>query len=252
MSELAQLAFAARLICDAIIFDLDGVLIDSNGIAERHLRAWADRQALPFERMAAIQHGRTTVETIRLVAPHLDAGLEADLMEQAEADDTEGLLAFAGAVSLLARLPAGRWAIATSATRRTAVARLAWVGLPTPEVLVSADDVASGKPAPDAYRLAAERLGVAPWRCVAVEDAPAGVESAQAAGCRVVGVASTLPAGALSGADVIVARLADLAAEIAEGALLISWPAAAEYRSLSRKPAERTDHDSSTADLRNL
>jgi mannitol-1-/sugar-/sorbitol-6-phosphatase len=209
--------------CDAIIFDLDGVLIDSNAIAERHLRAWAQRHGVPLEHIAAIHHGRTTVETVRLVAPHLDAATEAEAMETAEADDVDGLVAFPGAARLLARLPAGRWAIATSGTRRTATLRLAYAGLASPDVLITADDVTKGKPAPDPYLLAAKRLGLLPSRCVVVEDAPAGIASAHAAGARVIGVASSMAPEKLAGADVIVASLEDLDVEPAAGTLLITW-----------------------------
>ena len=98
------------LTCDAIIFDLDGVLVDSNGIAERHLRAWTELHSVSFEHIASLHHGRTTVETIRLVAPYLDAKVQADLLEGAEAVDTDGLMAFTGAARLLACLPPERWA----------------------------------------------------------------------------------------------------------------------------------------------
>lgn len=212
--------------CDAVIFDLDGILVDSNAIAERHLRAWADGHDVPFERIAAIHHGRPTVETVRLVAPHLDAETEAHRMETAEADDTDGLIVFAGASRLLSRLPAGLWAIVTSGTRRTATIRLTHVRLPTPAVLITADDVAKGKPSPDPYLLAAERLGIAPSRCVVIEDAPAGVTAARAAGARVIGVASTTSRDALADAHVIVACLEDLGAETSEGTLEITWRAA--------------------------
>ena len=198
------------LTCDAIIFDLDGVLVDSNGIAERHLRAWTDRHGVSFEHIASLHHGRTTVETIRLVAPHLDAKIEAALLEGAEAVDTDGLVAFAGAAQLLAGLPRERWAIATSGTRQTAMIRLSFVGLPLPNVLVTADDVAAGKPSPEPYLLTARRLRVDPTRCVVIEDAPAGIASARAAGARVIGVTSTNSADKLVGADIIVGRLADL------------------------------------------
>jgi sugar-phosphatase len=127
---------------------------------------------------------------------------------------------------LLAGLPRGRWAIATSGTRRTATIRLAHVGVVPPNVLVTADDVVTGKPSPEPYLLAAKRLGVEPTRCVVVEDAPAGIASARAAGARVVGVTSTNSADALAGADIIVDRLADLRAVAASGALVISWDAA--------------------------
>ena len=211
------------LTCDAIIFDLDGVLVDSNGIAERHLRAWTERHSVSFEHIASLHHGRTTVETIRLVAPHLDAKVQAALLEGAEAVDTDGLTAFAGAARLLAGLPPERWAIATSGTRQTATIRLTHVGLPVPKVLVTADDVTTGKPSPEPYLLAARRLGIDPTRCVVIEDAPAGIASARAAGARIVGVASTNSAHNLAGADVIVGRLADLRVTADNGTLVVSW-----------------------------
>jgi sugar-phosphatase len=213
------------LACDAIIFDLDGVLVDSNGIAERHLRAWTARHNVPFERVATLHHGRTTVETIRLVAPHLDAEVEASLLEGAEAVDTDGLVAFAGAARLLARLPLGRWAIATSGTRRTATIRLAHVGLVPPDVLITADDVVTGKPSPEPYLLAARRLGIDPTRCVVVEDAPAGIASARAAGARVVAVTSTNSANNLADADVVVDCLTDLSVVRRNGHLMVTWRA---------------------------
>ena len=211
------------LTCDAIIFDLDGVLVDSNGIAERHLRAWTDRHGVSFERIASLHRGRTTVETIRLVAPDLDAKTEAALLEGAEAVDTDGLVAFAGAAQLLAGLPPERWAIATSGTRQTATIRLSHVGLPLPNVLVTADDVAAGKPSPEPYLLAARRLGIDPTRCVVIEDAPAGIASARAAGTRVIGVTSTNSEDKLAGADIIVGRLADFRVVADNGTLVISW-----------------------------
>ena len=211
------------LTCDAIIFDLDGVLVDSNRIAERHLRGWTERHSIPFESVAAVHHGRTTVETIRLLAPHLNAELEAGVLEAAEAVDTAGLVAFAGAARLLDQLPRGRWGIATSGTRRTATNRLGHTGLPVPDVLITADDVTVGKPSPEPYVLAARRLGIEPTRCVVVEDAPAGVASARAAGARVVAITSTNSADRLAAADVIVDRLADISAVAANDALVISW-----------------------------
>lgn len=207
--------------CQAIIFDLDGVLVDSNPIAERHWERWAVRHGLPFDEIARSHHGRPTVEIIRRVAPHLDAEREARRKETAEADDTDGLTAYDGAADLLAMLPAGRWAVATSGTRRTAAFRLAHVGLPEPAVLVTADDVERGKPAPDSYLLAAERLGVDPADCVAVEDAPAGVESARAAGARVIAVASTNGPDVLSRADVVLPELAALRVEAGADGLIV-------------------------------
>lgn len=212
--------------CDAVLLDFDGVLVDSNAISERQMRTWAERHGVPFARIAAIHHGRPTVETVRLVAPHLDVEAEARLIERAETEDTDGLVAFAGATRLLSALPDGRWAIVTSGTRRLAETRLAHVGFRRPSVLVTADDVQRGKPAPDPYLVAAERLGVAPKRCVVVEDAPAGVAAARAAGARVIAVASSMSPAALTDADVVVAGLDDLSVEIESGALTLAWRAA--------------------------
>jgi len=212
--------------CDAVIFDLDGVLVDSNTISERHMRAWAQRHGVDFARIAAIHHGRPTVETVRLVAPHVDAEAEARVIDAGESVDTQGLRAFAGAERLLAALPDRRWAIVTSGTRRMATTRLVTVGLPQPGVLVTADDVRHGKPAPDPYVLAAQRLGMAPARCVVIEDAPAGIASGRAAGARVIAVAATLPPAALGDADVVVARLDDLTLSVEPAALQIGWRAA--------------------------
>jgi sugar-phosphatase len=204
-------------LCQAIIFDLDGVLIDSNPISERHWQAWAERHGLPYDEIAQIHHGRPTVETMRRVAPHLDVAEEARLKETAEAKDTDGLTVYPGVETLLSQLPQGRWAIATSGTRQTATFRLRHVGLPQPTVLVTADDVKRGKPAPDPYLLAAERLGVAPCDCLIIEDAPAGVEAAKAAGTKVVAVTTTNQASALSQADAIALSISAVQVDLGLG-----------------------------------
>lgn len=216
------------LTCQAIIFDLDGVLVDSNPITERHWRRWAQKHGISFEEIAAVHHGRPTIEIIREVAPHLDAEAEAEEKEGREAEDTDGLTMFDGARALIDCLPDGHWTIATSGRRRTATKRLAHVGLPEPETLVTADDITDGKPAPDPYRLAAERLGVDPQHCVVFEDAPAGVTSAQRAGARVIAITSTNDAEALSAADAVIHRLADVQADLDEnGGLCLRWDGAA-------------------------
>lgn len=210
--------------CNAVIFDLDGVLVDSQAIIERYWRRWAAKHDIPYDEIEALHHGRTTVEIIEAVAPHLDAEAEAAAMQDREAADTEGLALFEGARRLIDGLPDGRWTIATSGTRRTATTRLDHVGLPTPDTLVTADDVAHGKPAPDPYRLAAERLGVDPARCVVLEDAPVGVESAQRAGTRVIAVASMTSSASLAAADAVVERLDDVTIESGtDGVLHVQW-----------------------------
>ncbi|WP_437227447.1 HAD-IA family hydrolase [Planctomicrobium sp. SH661] len=189
---------------DALIFDLDGVLVDSNQIAERHWQRWAERRGVSFDLIARSHHGRPTVQTMREVAPHLDAVAEAEMKESVEADDTVGLVAFPGAHRILAVLPSDRWAIVTSGTRRTATTRLNHTLLPIPQRFVTADDVQNGKPDPEPYRKAIEQLGFRPDRCLVLEDAPAGIQSARAAGAQVVAISSTNSPDALTHANVIV------------------------------------------------
>jgi len=196
--------------CDAVIFDLDGVLVDSTAAIERHWRQWAAGHGLDPEEIMRVAHGMRTVETIRVVAPHLDAEEEAAYFEASEAADTDGLVEIDGAVRLTQALPEDSWAVATSGSRDIAMTRLTHVGLPVPTVLVTADDVKRGKPDPEVYLLAAERLGVAPERCIVVEDSPAGIEAALAAGMRVVAVATTHAQEELERADVLAMRLSDI------------------------------------------
>jgi sugar-phosphatase len=198
------------LSCIAVIFDLDGVLIDSDAAIEHRWRQWAEEHDIPFEDVKAIYHGRPMVEVIQEVAPDLDPETEIDRMRDVMTAAPEHVLAFDGVKSILDDLPPERWAIATSARRRTATNRLDHVGLPTPNVFVTADDVTRGKPAPDAYELAAERLDVPPTDCVVFEDAVSGVEAARRAGTQVIGVATSTEPDALSDADAVVPSLSEV------------------------------------------
>jgi sugar-phosphatase len=201
-----------RLTCQAVIFDLDGVLVDSTVVVERTWRRWAVSRGFDFERVMRVAHGRRAAETVRIVAPHLDADAEAARLAAQEAHETDGLVRIEGARQLVRSLPEGRWAVATSATREIAAARLTFVGVSKPAVLITADDVERGKPDPQAYALAAERLGVSPESCVVVEDAPAGIQGARAAGMPAIAVTTTHPREALQDANMIVGRLSDICA----------------------------------------
>jgi sugar-phosphatase len=181
----------ARVECDAILFDLDGVLIDSTICIARHWREWAHQHGLDTAAIMRVAHGIRTVETMRLIAPHLDAEEEAERFTAYEVVDTEGVVAIEGASELLNRLPQDVWAIVTSGSKELAMARLRRAGLPIPHTLVTADDVKQGKPAPEPYLVAAKRLEIAPSRCVVIEDAPAGIEAGLAAGMQVIAMATT-------------------------------------------------------------
>ena len=139
----------------------------------------------------AIAHGVRTIEVIRRVAPHLDAEAEAAEIENHEAYDQEGVSVMPGALELVRSIPDGRWGVVTSGSRLLATNRLRYCGLPVPKGLVSSDDVVNGKPNPEPYLKGAAALGILPAECVAIEDAPAGIQSARAGGMKVIGMAST-------------------------------------------------------------
>ena len=173
----------------------------------------------------ALHFGRAAAETIRLVAPDLDAVAEAASYnaELARDPDSSGVQVIDGASRLLASLPADRWAIVTSATRIMVERWLPALGLPMPRVLVSVDDIARGKPAPDPYLRAAELLGHDPAHCLVVEDAPAGIAAGTAAGAVVLAVGSTHALADLAGADIVVVALADLGVTATNEGLTVSW-----------------------------
>ena len=196
--------------CKAIIFDLDGVLIDSEAVFERHWRRWAGENGVEFERIAAVHHGIPPARTIGIVAPHMDAEDAARKYVERCIGDVEGVEAIDGARELLQLIPADRWAIATSSFRPIVLPSLARLGLPEPAVLVTTEDVTEGKPAPEPYLKAAQLLGFNPSECIVIEDAPAGIQSAKAAGAHVIAVTSTNPPEALQAADAIVSVLTDV------------------------------------------
>jgi mannitol-1-/sugar-/sorbitol-6-phosphatase len=196
--------------CSAILFDLDGVLVDSTRSVDRQWRIWAERKGVDGDKVIAIAHGVRTIEVIKYVAPHLDAEAEVREIESREADDHEGVNVMPGAADLVRTIPPGRWCVVTSGTRLLASARLQFGGLPVPEVLVTADDVVNGKPHPEPYLKGAKLLGVSPKECLVIEDAPAGIQSARAGGMKVIGITSTYPATQLSIADAVVERLSQI------------------------------------------
>jgi sugar-phosphatase len=197
--------------CGAILFDLDGVLMDSRVAVERAWERWAAGHGIDPVAVLAEAHGRRTIDTIRAIAPLLDVETEARRLEDAEAVDFDGVTTLPGAAELLGALPSGSWTVVTSGTRALATGRLAHGGLPIPEQLITADDVERGKPDPQPYLAGAAALGVDPADCLVIEDAPAGIEAGKAAGMTVLAVATTFEAGALAAADYVVGSLADVA-----------------------------------------
>jgi sugar-phosphatase len=215
----------SELRVDAILFDMDGVLVDSGDVYDRHWRRWAAERDVDFAEVAIVHPGRPPRETIRLVAPHLDAADEAERYVAGlhGSDDSTPAGSMPGARELVAGLPRDRWAIATSAPARMAPAWLRGAGIPEPGALVTADDVEFGKPAPDPYLRAAELLGVEPSRCLVIEDAPAGIAAAKSAGATVLGVATTHVVTDLAEADHVTMSVLDVRAAMDGEQLVVSW-----------------------------
>lgn len=180
----------------ALLFDLDGTLVDSLATIERHTELWAERVGLPAQHVIAASHGRRDAELIPFLAPWLDAEREVDWLHRLSCDDTVGVLAVPGAADLLDGLPSGSWAIVTSAAREVAFARLDAAGLPRPRHLVCSEDVVLGKPDPEGFLRGAALLDHPAQTCLAFEDSGAGATAAREAGATVLSVGRTPVLGA--------------------------------------------------------
>jgi len=205
----------------ALLFDLDGVLVDSAPAVERTWRTWARLHGLDPARAVEQAHGRRSIETIRALAPDLDAATENKIVEEMEIEDRAGVTALPGAMEMLYGLPPNRYTIVTSATRALASARLGYAGLPVPARMVTADDVMEGKPSPEPYRKGAALLGFAAGECIVFEDTPAGITAGCNAGMRVIALATTYPKQALEAATAIVASLAGVKTEVHKDSLVL-------------------------------
>ena len=201
---------ATKMNCRALLFDLDGVLVDSAQCVRQICTDWAISRGLDPDHVLKWSQGRRVQDTVRAVAPHLDVDAEVAALVAMEAATTEGLHPVPGTHALLASLPIDAWAVVTSGARPVARLRLRHVGLPIPATLISGDDVERGKPDPEGYLAAAKALGYEPNECIVIEDAPAGLQAARAAGMRSIGIAGTFPPSALTAADVVVAAFQDL------------------------------------------
>ena len=188
---------------EAVLFDLDGVLVDSTASVTRSWSRWAVEYGVSAQALQE-NHGQPAQALVErlLGAEQVAAGLAR--IEDIEVEDAASVAAIPGAHEAFGGLPEHRRAVVTSGTPPIATARLRTAGFPLPATLVTADDVPRGKPDPAPYLLAAERLGLPPQRCLAVEDAPAGIASAQAAGCQVLAVTGTAPAEELAAAALTV------------------------------------------------
>jgi sugar-phosphatase len=201
--------------CKGFLFDLDGTLVDSLPVVERAWTQWAERHGISPQQVLDFIHGKQAITSLRHFMPNAtEAELQHEftLLEQVEAEDTDGVHALPGALALLEQINALGipWAIVTSGSVPVANARRLAGGVPLPEVFITSERVKQGKPQPDAYLLGAQGLGLAPQDCVVVEDAPAGILSGLAAGCQVIAVNAPADSPKLDQVDLILSSLEQL------------------------------------------
>jgi sugar-phosphatase len=210
---------AMQIRCRALLFDMDGVLVDSTPAVVRVWTAWANRFGLVPADVVRQAHGRPSIATIRELLPTADHRAENQIIEKAEIEDVQDVIALPGTKQLLDALLPDRFAIVTSASHPLAVIRLRAAGFAIPKHLVTSSDIRYGKPHPEPYLRGAQILGVPPADCVVIEDAPAGVQSGKAAGCRVLALRTTTPDSALraAGADWIVTDCSNIRLQPIDG-----------------------------------
>jgi len=198
--------------CDALLFDLDGVLIDSTPAVERVWARWAVKHGLDPAQVIHHAHGRPSINTIRHFLPEADHEAENRIVESWEIEDVDGVVPLPGAIELLTSLPPDRWTIVTSCTRDLAAARFKAAGITAPRALVTATDITRGKPDPEPYRKGASLLGLSAARCLVFEDVAAGIKAGRAAGARVVALSTTLSPEELraAGPDWILSSCSDV------------------------------------------
>jgi sugar-phosphatase len=210
--------------CAALLFDMDGVLIDSTPAVARVWSGWAREHGFDPTEVVARAHGRPSLTTVREYLPHADHEAENREVERREIEDLEGVVPLPGALDLLRGLPSNRWTIVTSCTRTLAIVRIKAAGLPLPDQIVTSNDILHGKPSPDPYLKGAAVLGFPASECVVVEDAPAGIVSGKASGAKVIAFRTTAADPVLrnAGADWIVNNCADIRSDTSPGALQLT------------------------------
>jgi len=181
----------SKIDCQGVLFDLDGVLVDSTPAVARVWTIWARKHGFDPDETVRKAHGRPSIATIRELLPNADHEAENAFVERMEIEDVSDVIPLPGTLELLGSLPANRWTVVTSCTRALALVRLRVAGLPVPEKMVTSTDIVNGKPHPEPYVKGAALLEIPAQDCLVFEDAPAGIRSGKAAQSRVVAFQTT-------------------------------------------------------------
>ena len=213
----------SQVTTQALLFDMDGVLINSIPAVERVWSRWAAKRGFDVHEVLRHAHGRPSIATLRDLVPDADHAAENRRLEQEEIDDVADIVPLPGVQALLASLPPERWAIVTSCTRRLAEVRIRAAGLPVPKLFITSSDITHGKPHPEPYRKGAAGLGLAPEQCIVVEDALAGIASGRSAGSRVIAFTTTSTIADLlaAGPDWIVRDASAIEAAVSQAGLAL-------------------------------
>lgn len=198
--------------CAGLLFDLDGVLINSTPAVARVWRQWAIEHGFNPEEVVSQAHGRPSLTTVREYLPNSDHEAENREVERREIEDLDGVVPLPGALELLTSLPEDRWTIVTSCTRPLAEVRIKAAGLPLPKKFVTSNDITNGKPHPEPFLKGAAVVGFPAGECVVFEDVPAGVRAGKASGAKVIAFTTTVAESAVreAGADWVARNCADL------------------------------------------
>jgi sugar-phosphatase len=217
-----------KLSCAALLFDMDGTIVDSRASVEGAWADWARLHNLDLAEVLRYSHGRPTLATMQhfgsLLDPEHDWHAESDAMQARELNESAGTISVPGAADILKALDGRAWAVVTSAPRALAEARIKAAGLPLPPILVPADEITKGKPDPEGFLKAASGLNVAPQDCIVFEDTPPGVEAGLRAGMKVVGLLTTVAVGRLP-TPYLIRDFHDLRLFLDSSHLLIESPA---------------------------
>jgi sugar-phosphatase len=199
-----------------VLLDIDGTLIDSGDVVRRCWQTWAIEYGVDVEQVLKVCHGRRSDDVVAQFLPPPQRAAAAARELALELADLDGITALPGARRLLEALPVDRWAAVTSGERALMTARLTAAQLPIPKVLISGEDVTTGKPSPQGYLKAADALDVNARQCLVVEDAPAGVRAGRFAGAQVLALTTTHKPTELPDTDAVVPDLSHVTAELTD------------------------------------